>query len=66
MLQAVTPGSQVVQQDHMRDVEFFDEDVGLHDPGKIGGSDAAVDNRPCNAEARGNDALVPQMVGGLP
>src|SRR2546425_4089762 len=42
-------------QDHMRDVEFLDEDVGLHDPGKIGGSDAAIDDRPCNATNRSEE-----------
>ena len=53
MFQAVAPRPQIVQQHDVGDIELADERFGFHDPRKICGSHAAIDDRPGDAEAGG-------------
>jgi len=45
--------------------EDFNEIPGLHNPGKIGCTHAAIDDGASNAESGGNDALAAKMISGL-
>src|SRR6266403_1957797 len=65
MLEAVAGGSQIIQENDIGDCQFLDERRGVDDPRKIRGAHAPVDHRSGDAEARGDDAFVPQMIGGL-
>ncbi len=65
MLEAVTPGAQVVQKDDVRDAEHFNEIGSLHNPGKIGGTHAAIDDGAGNAKSGGNDGLAAKMISSL-
>src|SRR6266851_3972478 len=49
----------------VRDTQLFDEASGVDDPWKICRSHGAVDHRPGNAEAGGDDAFLSEMIGGL-
>src|SRR5216684_2252669 len=57
MLDAVARGAQVIQENDVRDTQLFDEASGVDDPWKICRSHGAVDYRPGNAKAGGNDAF---------
>src|SRR6266481_5184015 len=65
MLDAVARGAQVIQENDVRDTQLFDEASGVDDPWKICRSHGAVDHRPGNAEAGGDDAFLSEMIGGL-
>src|SRR5229473_167230 len=65
MLDAVARGAQVIQENDVRDTQLFDEASGVDDPWKICRSHGAVDYRPGNAEAGGDDAFFSEMIGGL-
>src|SRR5258708_1944375 len=65
MLEAVTPGAQIVQQNDVGDAEDLNEIRSLDNPRKIGGTHAAVDDRAGNAESGGNDVLAAKMLSGL-
>jgi hypothetical protein len=65
MFEAVPPGTQVVQQDDVRDAEHFNEIRSLHNPRKIGGTHAAIDDGASDAESGSNDAFLPKMISGL-
>src|SRR5260370_41845485 len=65
MLDTVAGGAKVIQENDVRNIQLFDEGRGIDDPRKIRRPHAAIDHRPCNAKACGNDAFVAQMIGGL-
>src|SRR5712692_4280849 len=65
MLDAVARGAKVIQENNVRDTQLFDEAGGVDDPWKICRSHGAVDHRPGNAKASGNDAFLAQMIGRL-
>src|SRR5260370_22981147 len=65
LLEAVAPGAQIIQKNNVTDVEFLDESLGLHDPGKIGGTHPAVDDWSGDAESGGNNAFLAKMLGHL-
>jgi len=65
MLDTVTGGTEVIQQNDVRNTELFDEAGGIDDPRKIRSSHAAVDHRSGDAKAGCNDAFLAQMIGGL-
>ena len=49
----------------MRNIQLFDQDLGVHSPGEIGGADAIVDDRPGNSKARSADAFRCQVRSSL-
>src|SRR6267142_7287011 len=65
MLEAMAGGTQIIEENDIGNFQFLNEVRGLYDPGKIRRSDAAVDDGPGNAKTGGNDALGPQVIGGL-
>src|SRR5260370_12190050 len=65
MFEAVAPCAEVIEQDNVGDVELADERLGFHDPGKIGGSHAAVDHRASDAESGSINPFAAQMFVGL-
>src|SRR5260370_8231508 len=65
MLDTVAGGAKVIQENDVRNIQLFDEGRGIDDPRKIRRPHAAIDHRPGNAKAGGNDAFVAQMIGGL-
>jgi hypothetical protein len=65
MLEAVAGSSQIIQENDIGDCHFLNERRSVNDPGEICGSHAAIDNGAGNAKAGGDDAFVPQMIGGL-
>src|SRR5260370_3469858 len=65
MLETVPPGAQVVQQNDVRDAEHVNEIGSLHNPRKIGGTHASIDNWASDTETGGNNALAIKMLSGL-
>src|SRR5208337_3277297 len=65
MLQAVSRGTQIVEQHDGFDVQLLGEMLRIDDPGKIGGMDAVVDHRSGHAKARGPHFFVAQVRLGL-
>src|SRR5712692_2225214 len=65
MLDTVARGAKVIQENDVRNTQLFAESLGINDPGKIGSAHPAVDDRPGDAEAGGNDAFLAQMFGRL-
>src|SRR5260370_35800929 len=65
MRDAVAGGAKIIQESDVWNAQLFDEGRGIDDPRKIRRSDGAIDHRPCNAEACGNDAFVAEMFGRL-
>jgi len=65
VLDTVAGGAEVIQEDNVRDAQLLNESFGVYNPGKIRGPHGAIDHRPGDAEARGNDTLFAEVVGGL-
>src|SRR5262249_33676078 len=60
---AVSPGTEIVEEGDMRDAEFFTEDGGVNRPGQVGGADTVVDHGTGDAESRSADFFVAEMGG---
>ena len=65
MLEAVPPSAEVIQEYHVRNIELLDECPGFHNPRKIRGAHAAIDDRACNAEPSSLYAIAAKMFRGL-
>ncbi len=64
ILDAVSPGAEIVEKNDVFDGEFLRKNRGVHGPGKIGGADAIVDDRAGDAEACCTDFFVTEMGSG--
>src|ERR1700674_727825 len=61
MLDTVARGPQIVQENYLGNRKLFDQSPGFHDPRKIGGPHAAIDDRAGDAEAGGDDLFASQV-----
>src|SRR5215472_2803292 len=65
MFEAATPGAEVIQQDDVRNAKLLHERLGFHEPRKIRGPHAAVDDRAGDPKSSSANFFASEMVHGL-